>query len=41
MNYKDYFIEKEHDHYKVTAPDGREWTEDTIEDAQRTIDEES
>lgn len=39
MIYKDHLIEKEADHYKVTAPDGCEWREDTIADAQKTIDE--
>lgn len=40
MNYRGYEIIHERDHYKVIAPDGREWTEDTVEDAEKAINEE-
>ena len=30
MYYKGYMIEHDGDHYKVIAPDGTEWTEDTV-----------
>lgn len=39
--YKGYSIEREKHYFVVTSPDGVEWTEDSIEDAKRTIDEES
>lgn len=38
MEYKGYTIEHDHGHYLVTGPDGT-WTEDTVQDAKRTIDE--
>jgi len=41
MFYKGYTIEHDRDHYKVIGPDGSEWTEDTVEDAKETIDEET
>lgn len=40
MFYMGYTIEHDGDHYKVIAPDGTEWTEDTIEDAKTEIREE-
>lgn len=40
MEYKNYKIEHDGNHYKVIAPDGREWSEDTVRDAKDTIDEE-
>ena len=40
MRYRDYEIEHDGNHYKVIAPDGREWNEDTVTDAKETIDEE-
>lgn len=40
MKYKDYTIEYENGHYKVTAPDGSEWREDTVRDAKDEIDNE-
>lgn len=40
MTYRGYTIEKEFNHYLVTSPDGKTWTEDTVEDAKRSIDEE-
>lgn len=40
MNYKGYEIKHDGDHYKVIAPDGREWTEYTVRDAKDAIDEE-
>lgn len=39
MYYKGYMIEHDGDHYRVIAPDGTEWTEDTVRDAKDTIDE--
>lgn len=40
MNYKGFKIEHDGDHYKVTGPNGEEWTEDTVRDAKEAIDEE-
>lgn len=40
MIYRDYEILHEGNHFKVIAPDGREWTEDTFEDAKEAINEE-
>lgn len=40
MNYRGYEIEHDGNHYKVIAPDGREWNEDTAKDAKETIDDE-
>ena len=40
MEYKGYIIEHDGDHYKVIAPDGNEWTEDSIKDAKETINQE-
>ena len=40
MQYMGYTIEHEFNHYKVIAPDGTEWTEDTVEDAKQAIEEE-
>ena len=40
MNYKNYEIKHEGNHYKVIAPDGTEWNEDTVRDAKDAIDEE-
>lgn len=39
MMYKGYRIEWERGHIKVTSPTGEIWREDTIEDAEREIDE--
>lgn len=41
MDYKGYEIIADHGHYVVIAPDGKEWTEDTLDDAKRSVDEES
>ena len=38
--YRGYKIEHEFNHYLVKAPDGSSWTEDTVEDAKESIDEE-
>ena len=38
--YYGYDIYHEHNHYVVVAPDGSEWTEDTVTDAYKAIDEE-
>ena len=38
--YLGYRIYKEFNHYVVVDPDGKEWTEDTVTDAYRAIDEE-
>ncbi len=42
MEYRGYKIENEFGHYNVTPPDGKSggWTEDTIEEAKQSIDEE-
>lgn len=40
MIYRGYAIEHEFGHIRVTAPDGSSWTEDTVEDAKHSIDEE-
>lgn len=40
MNYRGYEIKHDGNHYKVIAPDGREWNEDTVKDAKETIDDE-
>lgn len=40
MFYKGYNIEHDGNHYKVIAPDGSEWNEDTVRDAKDAIDEE-
>lgn len=40
MDYRGYSIEKEKHYYKVTSPDGEEWTEDFIKDAKDAIDKE-
>ena len=40
MEYKNHKIEHDGNHYKVIAPDGREWNEDTVRDAKDAIDEE-
>ena len=37
--YKNFLIENEQSHYKVTSENGEVWREDTFEDAKRTIDE--
>lgn len=39
MNYMGYVIVREGSHVKVTAPDGVEWTEDTVADAKQEIRE--
>lgn len=39
MEYREYIIRHEMDHVIVTAPDGYEWREDTIEEAKKAIDE--
>lgn len=38
MEYMGYVIEREQSHYLVTAPDGEQWREDTIEAAKAEID---
>lgn len=39
MNYRCYLIEKEFQHYVVTAPNGTSWREDNLDDAYRAVDE--
>lgn len=38
--YRGYVIYKEFNHYIVVDPNGGEWTEDTVTDAYKAIDEE-
>ena len=38
--HRGYIIKHDRDHYIVEAPDGSSWTEDTVRDAIRAIDEE-
>lgn len=40
MEYKNHKIEHDGNHYKVIAPDGTEWNEDTVRDAKDAIDQE-
>ena len=40
MTYKNYEIKNEYGHYLVTAPNGEQWTEDTIDDARHAIEAE-
>ena len=40
MEYRGYTIKHDGNHYKVIAPDGTEWHEDTVRDAEDAIDEE-
>ena len=40
MEYRSYTIKRDGNHYKVIAPDGTEWHEDTARDAEDAIDEE-
>lgn len=37
MEYMGYKIEHERSYYRVTAPDGSSWTEDTVQEAKFTI----
>jgi len=37
--YAGYEIKRDRDHVVVTAPDGSQWTEDTVTDAMREINE--
>lgn len=40
INYHTYIIEEWNNKYKVIAPNGNEWLEDTIEEAKLVIDAE-
>lgn len=38
MKYRGYEITNEKGHCRITAPDGTQWTEDTIEEAKKSVD---
>lgn len=39
ISYKGFIIKPTHGHFVVVGPDGTSWTEDTIEDAKKAIEE--
>lgn len=39
MEYRGYTLKPHRFYYEVTAPSGLTWTEDTLQDAEKAIDE--